>query len=281
MVMSDLRGLVQLDEQGRVDEDVACVRCGYNLRSLDPDAHCPECGMAVHQTLRLDKLRGFDVAWLRRTARAMLWISASVTGLAVMMAINLWNLVFRTMVSVWWGGLMAAGFAVMLGAGLYGCWCGSAPPGALMSSGAQTYRRLGRWGMTAGLGFIFALIIAAQFLENLDDRIATTIGGLSFGSLVVGTWGMLMYASRLAKLIPQRRLAIQAKLVAWGYAIAIAVFVAIMVQESIGPPIIPAHRVVYAMALLLLCSVWSLPLLWWYRKRFLEAAKLAEQREGA
>ena len=29
----------------------ACLRCGYDLRGLDPASHCPECGLSVSFTL--------------------------------------------------------------------------------------------------------------------------------------------------------------------------------------------------------------------------------------
>jgi hypothetical protein len=36
----------------RIDRDLYCVRCEYNLRTLPPDALCPECGHPVAETLR-------------------------------------------------------------------------------------------------------------------------------------------------------------------------------------------------------------------------------------
>jgi len=38
---------LKLDEEGRLDEDIACLKCGYNLRGLPTDDACPECGTAV------------------------------------------------------------------------------------------------------------------------------------------------------------------------------------------------------------------------------------------
>jgi predicted RNA-binding Zn-ribbon protein involved in translation (DUF1610 family) len=38
---------VALDAEGRVAEDVACIRCGYNLRTLYHDGRCPECDADV------------------------------------------------------------------------------------------------------------------------------------------------------------------------------------------------------------------------------------------
>jgi hypothetical protein len=49
-VLLDTRDVVGTD--GRVAEDVPCMQCGYNQRSLPADGRCPECGHDVATTLR-------------------------------------------------------------------------------------------------------------------------------------------------------------------------------------------------------------------------------------
>ena len=41
---------LRLDAKGQLDQDLACRRCGYNLRGLSTDGACPECGTAVGQS---------------------------------------------------------------------------------------------------------------------------------------------------------------------------------------------------------------------------------------
>jgi len=50
-----------------VQQDLACIRCGYNLRGLDPSEVCPECGFEVRRSLLfvIDPSRN-KVALLRR-----------------------------------------------------------------------------------------------------------------------------------------------------------------------------------------------------------------------
>ena len=32
-------------------EDVPCLNCGYNLRGLEEDGQCPECGVPIERSL--------------------------------------------------------------------------------------------------------------------------------------------------------------------------------------------------------------------------------------
>lgn len=40
-----------LDAQGRLDVDLSCAGCGYNLRTQAPDGACPECGGAISASI--------------------------------------------------------------------------------------------------------------------------------------------------------------------------------------------------------------------------------------
>ena len=51
-------------ENGRIEGDLYCLNCDYNLRMLSEKGNCPECGMAVRVTLREDLLKDASPAWL-------------------------------------------------------------------------------------------------------------------------------------------------------------------------------------------------------------------------
>lgn len=53
--------------------DTNCVRCGYNLRGLQNDQACPECGASIADTLGYDLLPNCNPAWLA-TVRAGVWL---------------------------------------------------------------------------------------------------------------------------------------------------------------------------------------------------------------
>ena len=42
---------ITVDDDGRLDLDLGCWTCNYNLRTLALDATCPECGTPIHTTL--------------------------------------------------------------------------------------------------------------------------------------------------------------------------------------------------------------------------------------
>lgn len=44
-------------DEERIDKDLSCHACGYNLRTLLPTQTCPECGAEVAVSIRLEELR--------------------------------------------------------------------------------------------------------------------------------------------------------------------------------------------------------------------------------
>ena len=48
----------------RIDFDLPCVKCDYNLRTRPADGVCPECATPIRDSLRPDLLRFADVRWL-------------------------------------------------------------------------------------------------------------------------------------------------------------------------------------------------------------------------
>ena len=63
-------------DQGRLTDDLLCIRCGYSLRGLQEGSRCPECGTAITQSLRGDLLSAADSAWLQRVYRGQALVCA-------------------------------------------------------------------------------------------------------------------------------------------------------------------------------------------------------------
>lgn len=71
----------------RVAEDLRCIRCGYNLRTLRLDAVCPECGTPVTATAREQYLR-----YAPRGLLARLTFGAALLMLAGLILVGGWLL---------------------------------------------------------------------------------------------------------------------------------------------------------------------------------------------
>ena len=69
-------------------EDVLCSACGYNLRRLEPDGRCPECGMPVERSLHGDALLYSSPEFLRRLRLGLQLIYWGVIARAAVMALS-------------------------------------------------------------------------------------------------------------------------------------------------------------------------------------------------
>lgn len=58
--------IVRPVREATIDLDTHCVSCGYNVRGLTPDHHCPECGIPVGASLRGELLQFADPRWVWR-----------------------------------------------------------------------------------------------------------------------------------------------------------------------------------------------------------------------
>src|SRR5262245_50051536 len=58
----------------QVAADTPCRKCNYNLRGLDPDSRCPECGTPVGLSLKGDLLRYSHPQWLGTIRRGATFI---------------------------------------------------------------------------------------------------------------------------------------------------------------------------------------------------------------
>lgn len=86
-----------------VAREVLCVRCGYNLRTMKTEGVCPECGLAVQTTLRVEKGRtpaASGAWWLALGAVLMMIVGGLETLLGVYHDVVV--LVVRRYVSSWW-----------------------------------------------------------------------------------------------------------------------------------------------------------------------------------
>jgi len=269
---------VKYDAEGRLDQDLPCVRCHYNLRTLLDDGQCPECGTSIYESTRLAWLCQHDPVWLRRLAGAAVWIGIAmvcfVLLLSVVLSANLWD------PPGWVHVLSVPMVAIGAVAGLIGFWKITSPHHGSRARQVRL-RRVARWVMAAGLAS-FLVVMSGDSL-GLSHRWIEWLVQYSVAFLGVGAWATLTYAATLAARIPEARLVRQAKIIAWGFALCFlflcAFFVLIRAQEQLT--IVDVNAIlmpilVAACTGLIVLGIWTIPLLVWYRRRFREAAAMAE-----
>ena len=208
----------KLDAAGNVAVDVACRRCGYNLRTLPSVGKCPECGTAVGRSLHGDLLQFSDPEWVEKLAGGMNWIVASIiigffSGIiaiivgTVLGGFNNPNIV-NTAVAV-----AQLGFGAI---GLIGYWKVTTPdPAKLEPESPASPRTIVRMAKV----FNYAAAPIAQTLMIPATLIALAISTVSGIVGIVAIFAIFLYARVLALRIPDDVLARQCRTVMWGLAI--------------------------------------------------------------
>lgn len=209
------------DESGTIISDVACRRCGYNVRGLRADGLCPECGTPIGLSTHGDLLRYADPAWvekLRLGIKYMLW------GIVVSIVVGF--------LGGWLAHATGGGKGVqqaigLLGGllGVYGAWLLTSPdPSRVGEDRYITARKFIRLGLIVGLlnqGTMTA-IYGIRGLSTLGV-IALAVPAVLFGLVgVAAEFAKFLYLEKLADRVPDPKLAGFARFLRWAYCIGLA-----------------------------------------------------------
>jgi hypothetical protein len=196
---------VVVGETGMVAADLPCRKCAYNLRGLNVDGRCPECGTPVGFSAQGDFLRFSDPDWLLKLARGVrLIVWAVLVGIVgtVIFAFALGGSREGRM----WTTLLMVGVYIMM---LVGTWFLTEPdPSGLGEDRYGTSRKLIR--ITLAIGILNQAIDLLTNTTTLSPDLRTVVALLSglFGiASVVGLFAQLQYLKKLALRIPAQRLA--------------------------------------------------------------------------
>ena len=213
---------------GVVRVDLACLRCGYNLRGLSLDSRCPECNLEVAPCARGDLLRYADHAWVRRLAKG-------------------------TELLVWGTVAVVVPFGAAIGAALalYAIWLLTArEPGALTHGG-----RARRWAIRAG--FVVTTILLALPARRWATRGPFTIATVCLLLLAIltaiGAWvAFVPYLVKLIRRIPDHGLADRAQflgrtiIVSLPFLAAAAALVPAMKMMGVSGPVVHGAAIAIA-----------------------------------
>lgn len=302
-----------LDASGRLAVDFHCRVCGYNLRGQAFGGACSECGAAVAASIS-DLLRHSDPAWVGRLARGMTliaWALGGVFGLVVLWFLGAMAAGAAEQVSgsgaaaeqvaiVFSAFSMLGGFALLVTALVGVWWITDREPSQHGREPALTARSLARLGLILGT----IVYVGSSVAYVLAPTAAMLAGLASPVLLLVGFLALCRRLRQLAFRLPDRGLATQTRIVFWGLVglqvmavVLLAVFViAFMAMwanamggsgSSGGAGWSGSLFGVTMVVSMIGACVWAIggpALLIWqfvlaliYRRRFRDAAALAEQ----
>ncbi|MFG0285205.1 MAG: hypothetical protein ACF8R7_12345 [Phycisphaerales bacterium JB039] len=205
-------------------DDVACLRCGYNLRGLRQDGVCPECGTAVARSLEGDLLVYSSPDYTASLHRGVALILAAIIAQILVMVAS-----FAMAFTVGLGGAGGAGAAeallqlLSLGASIAmvaGWWLFSAPdPGMLSTDKGDTPRKIVR--ITVVIQAISVVVqsimtVAPSMMTNpLGGGLMMLVGIASLAAMVVGYFAQMLYVKWLAPRLPSERVFKRARTLLW------------------------------------------------------------------
>lgn len=174
----------------QIQDDLYCVHCAYNLRTLLTVGKCPECGFSVADSLDKNWLRNADPAWLKRMGLGatcvMAWlILAFICELFYLSPLN-------TLAEV-----LAFG----------GVWLLTSPrEQSILMGESQVLRKVIRILYSAGLAG--SLVISLAIFPGFPamDSIADAVAGPLLVNMLVSFILLLVYLQRFALQTPESAL---------------------------------------------------------------------------
>lgn len=195
--------------------DQPCVRCGYNLRGLQREATCPECGTPVERSLLGNYLRFADPDWVKK--------------LSLGTSLMLWNIVIVVVLNLlgqFFSAFSVLPYEIEVGIGLVASGLATAAvflvttqePAISITEDTVTLRKAVRASaLIAFAGAVFE--VGPTYLEETTLVLISVqlIGGLANLFMTIGQF---VYFRRFALRIPDEDLARSTTIVMWGLVFA-------------------------------------------------------------
>lgn len=208
MTSDDVTSNVHLDPVGRIAQDLHCLHCGYNLRTLTSNQLCPECGRSVAHSMHGDLLVHCNPQWVAQLASGTLWLlwSTILGYIWLMLSIPLGPSAKPI------GGIIGVVVA-------YGYWQVTSPePKELEGKQSLSMRRIARY-----LSLVSLLLVFLPAPVLLSRIAVPTIHIAPRAVIVIWGWLLILFrVSRLARRIPRPDLAAKMMWVVAGIAVGAA-----------------------------------------------------------
>jgi len=218
--------------------DLMCVHCGYNLRGLSPSGLCPECGHAIADSTRGDRLCFADPKWLARVrhgtslklSQVAIWFLGGVLAAVATAVLSKQGAIVVVLV----------GFLAELCALLGSFSITTQEPRISLQEDPVTLRRAVR--VMASAAFLGAVLelpgqYVGGFSASLVAVVSVVLRFLGLGA-IAGEW---VYLRRLARRLPDTKLVRSATAVLWAVpictvAVVVMVLLALWVSPARGAP---------------------------------------------
>jgi hypothetical protein len=215
-----------LDPSGTVTIDLPCRKCAYNLRGLNINGRCPECGTAVGYSAQGDLIRFSDPEWVDNLRRGIKLILLAVLVIVLMIVVS------AVLGAIGAGRALVevVSIAMALGANVLsfiGSWLLTEPdPSGLGESEYGTARKVIRVTLLIGVaGAVVQIVERIASPPPAIHLLLQLISGIASLAGVVGLFAQLQYLGKLALRIPADNLAARARLIKWGLGISYGVVV--------------------------------------------------------
>jgi hypothetical protein len=255
--------LLRFDDQGRIDEDLRCCDCGYNLRNLSVQDGCPECGTGTVGSIRPDLLQFLDVQYVSRLRTGVTFFLAALTffgiGALAFAVLSVSDISFP------WGRFYVwAGEPSRLSASV-GAWLISSP--SLFLSRTKVERFL-RWLVVISMVAILTVAVVKMVSTPLAGSWTTLMRvGYLFDVVWLGIAVLIsIQVFRVARRIPDDRWVRHMKIIAVVMIVTCLVSVAgnlsstyliPMFRKTASKWLVPFFLVVNgALIFSILCSMW-------------------------
>lgn len=227
---------IKLDAAGRIDDDVVCRKCDYNLRGLTPEGRCPECGTAIGRSLGGDLLRFSDPEWVQKLASGMNWIVASIfiAFLGGVFGAILFGLFASTTSSRSYLFLSPLASLAFGAVALIGYWKITTPDPARLSGESNfSARKIVRIAQVTQYAIAPINSLIQQWALAIPIFILSAVSGIVG---LVGVFATFIYGRKLALRIPDEKLARHCRIVMWGLAAMLALSSVFAIYIITRPP---------------------------------------------
>lgn len=199
----------------QIEHDLPCRRCGYNLRGLNEDGGCPECGAPVWRSLLNDEIDHCYPGWIQILVRGLNFVLAGI-AIEIVSAIVLYVLQVLIYARVPYEDILSLVLSLPL---LAGTWLITSPEQGHPISG-DSARIVARF---LALGS-YLIMIPEAMIRGVWPWVSFSVACMRTVLFLLVLVMMMHYMRGFAVRLNRPRLRHHSRLLKWGYVCQLAYF---------------------------------------------------------